>query len=102
MSNTYAEFYSFKKDGFPQQSRNMGVTAFVGDGRAIQLTLSEDHDGHGYHTYITLNEKQVNDLIKVLQARIDGTVTATGYEHLGHFWPDRWEDKDADEPEVKA
>lgn len=97
MSNTYAEFYSYKEIGFPKQSRNMGVTAFVGNGKSVQLTLSPDHDGEGYHIYITLNEKQVRDLIKVLEARLKGIVTATGNEHLGHFYPNKWENKDADE-----
>lgn len=57
----------------------MYVTAFMGDGKAIQLTTELD--------YITLTEKQVKDLIKILQARLDGKVTATGEENMGEFEP---------------
>jgi len=88
MSNTYAEFYSYKKEGFPGESKNMGVTAFMGDGKAIQLTLSADHDGKGVHTYFTLTEKQVKDLINVLEARILGKVTSTGFENMGDYNPE--------------
>ena len=80
MSNHYATFHSYQKNGFPKESREMYVTAFVGDGKAIQLTTVND--------YITLTEKQVKELITVLQARIDGKVTATGTENMGDFYPE--------------
>jgi len=94
MSNTYACFYSYKKSGFTHQRKDMAVTAFMGDGRAIQLTLGADHDGKGCHEFITLNEKQVNDLITVLQARLENKITSTGNEKLGLFYPDRTEEDD--------
>jgi len=80
MSNTYAVFHSYQKNGFPEESSQMLVNAFMGDGKAIQLSLRGD--------YITLTEKQVQDLIYVLQARIIGKVTSTGNENLGDFYPD--------------
>lgn len=80
MSNTYAVFHSYQKNGFPKESREMYITAFMGDGKAIQIGTTND--------YITLTEKQVKDLIKVLQARIDGTVTSTGSEDMGDFYPE--------------
>lgn len=86
MSNTFAEFYSTKKEGLSKQSRNMGVTAFIGDGKAIQLTLSADHDGKGIHTFITLTEYQVQKLIECLQARLDSKVTATGNEKMKNYY----------------
>lgn len=79
MSNHYATIVSYVKDGFPKESKFMYVTAFMGDGKAVQLTTEID--------YITLTEKQVQDLINVLQARLDGKVTATGEENLGEFTP---------------
>ncbi len=80
MSNHYATLVSIKKYGFPDESRNLLVTAFVGDGgKDIQLTTDKD--------YITLTEKQVQDLINILQARLDGKVTATGSEDMGEFTP---------------
>lgn len=80
MSNTYAVFHSYQKNGFPEESSELSITAFMGDGKAIQLTTKND--------YITLTEKQVKELIYVLQARIVGKVTSTGNENLGDFYPD--------------
>lgn len=79
MSNTYAKIVSGKKLGFPEESSFLDITAFVGDGKAIQLTTKLD--------YITLTEKQVKDLINILKARLDSKVTATGDEELGTFFP---------------
>lgn len=79
MSNHYATIISNEKEGFPKESKFMYVTAFVGDGKAVQLTTEID--------YITLTEKQVKDLINILQARLDGKVTATGEENMGEFKP---------------
>lgn|SRR5574337_812598 len=83
MSNSYAKFYTIQvqKGTFGTPS-NMDVTAYMGGkhGQCIQLTMSED--------YICLSENQVRELIKVLQARIDGTVTSTGCEKMGEYYPE--------------
>jgi len=81
MSNTYARLVSEPKSGFPRESLFLDVTAFVGKNGnySIQLTTSTE--------YFTLTEKQVKDLINILQARLDCEVTATGYESLGEFHP---------------
>lgn len=61
-------------------SHRMDVTAFMGGryGKCIQLTTDKD--------YVCLSEKQVKELIKVLQARVKNKVTSTGYENLGDFY----------------
>lgn len=79
MSNTYATLTSIPKSGFPNESRNLYINAFVGDGMAIDLSMDKD--------YITLTKKQVKDLINILQARLDRKVTATGSEDMGEFPP---------------
>jgi len=81
MSNTYATIVSELNDDFPRESKEMLVNAFVGKNgnKSIQLTLYQD--------YITLTEKQVQDLINILQARLDNKITATGSEDLGEFYP---------------
>lgn len=81
MSNTYAKFHpiEWKKSTFGKIS-TIDLTAFVGGehGFCIQITMQND--------YITLSEKQVKELIKCLQARLDGTVTATGSEEMGEYY----------------
>lgn len=79
MSNHYATIISDEKKGFPKESKFMYVTAFMGDGKAVQLTTEID--------YITLTEKQVKDLINILEARLYGKVTATNEVALGEFRP---------------
>ena len=83
MSNTYAKFHPIEwtESTFGQMS-TLDVTAFVGGehGHCIQLTMRND--------YITLSELQIKELIKVLQARLDGTVTATGCEEMGEYYAD--------------
>jgi hypothetical protein len=53
---------------------DMNVTAYVGDGRAVQFTI-------GSH-YCALSGRAVQDLIETLQRRVSGHVgyTATGEE----------------------
>jgi len=86
MSNHYATIISNIKDGFPDESRHLYVNAFMGKLDAkhqsrywIQLTTDKD--------YITLSPKQIMDLINILQARLDGKVTSTGFENMGEFYP---------------
>lgn len=86
MSNHYATIISNVKDGFPDESRNLYVNAFIGESNKkygtrswIQLTTDKD--------YITLSPKQIRDLINILQARLDGKVTSTGSEDMGEFYP---------------
>ncbi len=76
MSNDYAIFNTQSMKGaFPT---DMTVTAYIGkSGKNIQLTLRND--------FICLDKTQVDNLIKVLQARLDGKVTATGSEDMGFF-----------------
>lgn len=86
MSNGFAEFIS-DYDYDKEQARDMGVNAFVGDGKAVQLTLGANWKGEGVHTYFCLSEFQVKKLIECLQARLDGKVTATGTEEMGVYYP---------------
>lgn len=86
MSNGFAEFIS-DLDYDQEQARDMGVGAFIGDGKAIQLTLGANWKAEGKHTYICLTEFQVRKLIECLQARLDGKVTATGFEEMGIYYP---------------
>jgi len=81
MSNHYATIISDVKSGFPDESSKLYIGAFVGKDGDYSVQLTTDKD------YITLTEKQVKDLIDILQARLDRTVTATGFETLGEFEP---------------
>ena len=76
MSNSYAIFQTQSMDDcYPC---DMTVTAYVGKSKKdIQLTLRSD--------FICLDEKQVKNLIKVLQARLDSKITATGSEDMGLY-----------------
>ena len=88
MSNTYAKFYTIPVEkGTYGTPSDMDVTAYMGGnhGKCIQLTMRED--------YVSLSENQVKELIKVLQARIDGTVTSTGSEEMGDYYPEYVEKK---------
>lgn len=86
MSNHYATIISNVKDGFPDESRNLCVNAFMGElneeyGSRSWIQLTTDKD------YITLSPKQIRDLINILQARLDNKVTSTGCEDMGEFYP---------------
>jgi len=81
MSNTFMKIIS-DIDKSMDQSRDLSVTAYVGGekgGRSVQLTLTSNWKEEGRHTYICLNEHQIKELIKGLQGRIFGDITATEY-----------------------
>lgn len=86
MSNGFAEFQS-DGDYDKEQARGMGVGAFVGDGKAIQLTLGANWKGEGVHTYFCLSEFQVRALIECLQERLNGKVSATNEVKMYNYLP---------------
>ena len=91
MSNSFAEFISNSLYN-QNQARNMSVTAFVGDGSAIQLTFGADWNNKGSHTYFCLSEYQVKRLIECLQERLSGKVTATNEVKMNTYYPNKKEE----------
>jgi hypothetical protein len=68
MSNTVRQYKTFAQmgDSYMPDASPVSVTAFIGGkyGKCVQLTTRND--------YACLSEKQVKDLIKVLQWRLKG------------------------------
>lgn len=75
MSNTYFSMATVHPN-FPNAAEEISLTAFVGEGNDVQITLGRE--------YVCLNEQQATALALALLNRVSGAITATGNELYIH------------------
>lgn len=81
MANTYFKMKVETIEGREKSSPSINLTAFVGGKKSIQLTLSPmPTNNNGGYNYITLSNEEAIKLAKALMERVEGKITATGYE----------------------
>jgi hypothetical protein len=93
MANTYFKMEVEEIKGRERSSPSIDLTAFVGGKKSIQLTLAPmpiSNPSYGCN-YTTLSNEEATRLAKALMERVEGKITATGYERS------EYSDKDEEE-----
>jgi hypothetical protein len=94
MSNTYFKIQkeTDRKDlsGKTEYTDKMNITltAFVGGEESIQLTVQQEPSKWKGITFITLTNEEATNLANALMERVNGEITATGYEKSKYCDPE--------------